>query len=108
MEYTRKPREAQWVKFMQHGLIELSDMKLTQTEYRIILLLAGSVGYSNYWATTQTAFAARLKAAQSNISQALNKLEKMGILKVKKENGQTHYGICKAFIQKGRDAQWVK
>lgn len=108
---SRYPRDITFVTVFTHGFLDLADLKLSTTQWRILCVLLSRLEFGNMVELTQRVIAERLSLQQPTVARAIARLIKLNLLM-----RQTHpedarrviYVLDPHIAWKGKARDWQK
>jgi len=90
----KKMRNVRWFMGFQDFIEELSkDREIKGEDYRVLLFLLGNMDFENWIQVTQESIAKELGMERTNVTKAIKKLSKKGIIEVAKRGRMNIYRL---------------
>ena len=105
------PEPIEYVSMFQHGLEYLAKQKLTPTESAVLLIFLSRLEYENWIRVSQKTVGERLNLNKSQVSNAVKKLVKVGILFKEQDpsdEGRLLYRLNPSLGWRGETKEWFE
>ena len=105
------PEPIEYVSMFQHGLEYLARLKLTPTENAVLLILLSRLEYENWIRVSQKTIGERLNLNKSQVSNAVKKLVKIGVLSKEQDpsdEGRLLYRLNPFLGWRGETKEWFE
>ncbi|MFC4075261.1 helix-turn-helix domain-containing protein [Salinithrix halophila] len=106
---TKKYLKGDFFLAMQEGFIQISKMRLTGEQLKVLLFLMGKLDFENWIPVNQKEIAEELSLKRPNVSRALKRLEENGIIVKGEKNGRSWtYRLETSYGYKGKGKNLAK
>ena len=105
------PGEIEYISMFQHGLEYIARLKLTPTENAVLWILLSRLEYENWIRVSQKTVSEKLNLSQSQVSVAIKKLVKTGVLTKEEDpsdEGRTLYRLNLSLGWRGDTKEWFE
>ena len=112
VQMTKKfPEPIEYVSMFRHGFEHLAKLKLTGTDYAVLLILLSRIEYENWIRVSQKTMAQKLNMTRPQVSTSIKKLVEKNIL-IKEpdpsDEGRMLYRFNPSVGWRGDTQQWFE
>ncbi len=105
------PEPIEYVSMFRHGFEHIAKLKLTGTDYAVLLILLSRIEYENWIRVSQKTMAEKLNMTRPQVSTAIKKLVEKNIL-IKEQDpsdeGRMLYRFNPSIGWRGDTQQWFE
>jgi len=89
------PEPIEYVSMFRHGFEHIAKLKLTPTDYMVLLTFLSRLEYENWIRVSQKTIAEKLKLTQPQVSNSVKKLVAKGVLLKEQDPSDEGRMICR-------------
>ena len=105
------PEPIEYVSVFKHGFQQIAKLKLTPTDYAVLMILLSRLEYENWIRVSQRTIAEELNLTQPQVSRAIKKLVEKNILIKEQDPSDERRSLCRfnpSFGWKGDTKEWFE